>query len=413
MGTQIMNLQSVSALREGAERNLWPFRRLPSRSIALILLLVLIGAMGVGLAAVPVRAEAAELLDVPKVVKETQDAVVIIRGLDKAGKPQKLGTGFFVLPDGLLVTNYHVIKGAANLLVNLNNGAMFFVDKVVFADPEKDFAFLQVSGRNLPVLKLGDSDRVQVGQGVVAIGNPLGLESSVSTGIVSGVRRLDDRVLIQTTAPISHGNSGGPLLSADGQVIGVTTMSVAEGQNLNFAIAINQVKDALTPPAHGEANLSDAAKSQLSYLKGVLSENKNDYAAAERYFLDAVRLTPQNFDAWLELGGVYYDTGQTDKEIEAFKTAAQRRPLSADAHYYLGTAYEEKGQFDAALLEYRKAVSLKPEYLDALFDLALLELIQGHRNASLALYRRLKPLNLGMSQKLFRILELTADKGGR
>jgi hypothetical protein len=411
MRAQTTNLQTVSRSRglvESDPRRRW---RLPSGSLALILLLALIGATVVGLAAIPVRSEAAELLDVPKVVKETQDAVVFITALDKAGKPQKVGTGFFVLPDGLLVTNYHVIKGAASLLVHLNNGAMFFVDKVVFADAEKDFAFLQVSGRNLPVLKLGDSDRVQVGQGVVALGNSLGLEGSVSTGIVSGVRRLDDRVLIQTTAPISHGNSGGPLLTGEGQVIGVTTMSVAEGQNINFAIAINQVKDALTPPTQGVASLSDAAKSQLSYLKGVLLYNKNDYAAAEHLFLDAVRLAPQNFDAWMELGGVYYDTGQTDKEIEAFKTAAQKRPLSADAHYYLGTAYEEKGQFDSAILEYRKAVSLKPDYLDALFDLALLELIQGHRDASMALYDRLKPLNFGMSKKLYRILELTAGKG--
>ena len=120
--------------------------------------------------------------------------------------------------------------------MKLNNGAFFPVEGIIADDSEHDLALIKVPGKNLPYLNLEDSDALLVGQRVLAIGSPLGLENSVSDGIVSGFRKdTNGKDWIQTTAPASHGNSGGPLLVMDGKVAGVLTWKAGEGENLNFA----------------------------------------------------------------------------------------------------------------------------------------------------------------------------------
>lgn len=114
-----------------------------------------------------------------QVVKKCSDAVVLIFVSD-SGKETSLGSGFVITPDGKIVTNYHVIKDATKALVKLTNGAFFPVESVLASDSAEDLAIVKVAGRNLPTLKMANSDTVQVGERVVAIGSPLGLESTVS-----------------------------------------------------------------------------------------------------------------------------------------------------------------------------------------------------------------------------------------
>lgn len=186
--------------------------------------------------AIPAGLPAQSPPDMSQLVKSSIDAVVLIVVNDANGKPVLEGSGFLVSADGRVVTNHHVIGGAASATVKLNNGAFFPVEGIIADDPDHDLALIKVPGKNLPYLNLADSDTASAGQHVLAIGSPLGLENSVSDGIVSGFRK-DDRGTnwIQTTAPASHGNSGGPLLVMDGKVIGVLTWKVGEGENLNFA----------------------------------------------------------------------------------------------------------------------------------------------------------------------------------
>jgi hypothetical protein len=186
--------------------------------------------------------------DIPAIAKAANGVIVSIITSDKDGKPVAQGTGFLVSKDGRIVTNYHVIKDASSAIVKFPDGAFYDVDGVVAFDKVRDLAIIKTHGQNFPVVTLGNSDRVQVGQEIVAIGSPLSLESTVSSGIVSGIRTIEEEggKFLQITAPISPGSSGGPLFNMGGEVVGITTLYLKGGENLNFAIPINDAKRLLS-----------------------------------------------------------------------------------------------------------------------------------------------------------------------
>jgi len=164
-------------------------------------------------------------------------------------KQRSLGSGFIIDKDGYIVTNNHVIDNADKIVVILKDEKEFEA-KIVGRDKNTDLALIKIeSNHNLPVLGFGDSDALKVGQWVVAIGNPFGLEQTVTAGIVSAKGRVigsgpyDD--FIQTDASINPGNSGGPLLNMKGEVIGINTAIVAGGQGIGFAIPVNLAKNVI------------------------------------------------------------------------------------------------------------------------------------------------------------------------
>lgn len=188
-------------------------------------------------------------LTVAQIVSQASNAVIQVVVSDESGNELALGSGFIVSADGKIVTNYHVIEGARSAIAKLANGSFFPVGGVLAANADRDLVLLKVEGRGLPFLTLDSTTGLQVGDHVVAIGSPLGLEGTVSDGIVSALRSESPlKNWIQTTAPVSHGNSGGPLLDTGGNVVGVMTWGVdlQQGQNLNFAIPSEEVKSLLS-----------------------------------------------------------------------------------------------------------------------------------------------------------------------
>ncbi|EAW39271.1 HhoA/HhoB/HtrA family serine endopeptidase [Lyngbya sp. PCC 8106] len=159
------------------------------------------------------------------------------------------GSGFIIDSQGEIITNAHVVDGASKVTVTLKDGREF-EGKVVGTDPVTDVAVIHIEADNLPTIKLGNSEQLQPGDWAIAIGNPLGLDNTVTTGIVSAIGRSsaqigvpDKRVeFIQTDAAINPGNSGGPLLNQQGEVIGVNTAILQGAQGLGFAIPINTVQ---------------------------------------------------------------------------------------------------------------------------------------------------------------------------
>jgi hypothetical protein len=181
-------------------------------------------------------ADATRLPTAAELAARAKDSVVVVR--TNAG----LGTGFVVGPS-LIVTNLHVVAGATSIEVFFSRNHGLRVSSVVGIDPVHDLVLLRAEGaeKRRP-LSLGDDARIRPGDSVLAIGTPEGLELTVSTGVISAVRTVNPELtLFQTTAPISPGSSGGPLFREDGRVIGVTTMFVGSGQNLNFAVPARYV----------------------------------------------------------------------------------------------------------------------------------------------------------------------------
>ena len=184
--------------------------------------------------------------DIPSLAKAANGAIVTIV-MANGDKPIAQGTGFLVSADGVIVTNYHVIAEGNSAVVKFPDGTAFPIDGILAADKVRDLAIVKIHGRTFRTLALGDSDDIQVGEDVVAIGNPLSLESTVSNGIISGVRTSKEQggKFLQTTAPISPGSSGGPLFNMRGEVVGINSLYLEGGENLNFAIPINDAKQLL------------------------------------------------------------------------------------------------------------------------------------------------------------------------
>jgi hypothetical protein len=185
-------------------------------------------------------------LTVKEVMQRESPAIVAVYNLDARGEVRSTGTGFIVMAEGVIITNYHVIEGAHDAQVKLKNGEVFDKVRVVDYDKRRDIAVLQVRATDLPMVMLGESTEAEIGDAVLTIGNPKGLEHTVSTGIISArrtdVKGLDGTMVFQMTAPISPGSSGGPLYNGRGEVIGITTAQVKEGQNLNFAVDFKYAK---------------------------------------------------------------------------------------------------------------------------------------------------------------------------
>jgi S1-C subfamily serine protease len=187
-----------------------------------------------------VKIDATQMVSKNPLVEKFLGDLSKVERLDKG-----TGSGFILSADGKIVTNAHVVDGADRVKVTLKSGRVL-ESKVIGIDRVTDIAVLQVNAQNLPTVKLGNSDRIVQGEWTIAIGNPLGLDNTVTVGIVSATGRTSTQVgvpdrrvsFIQTDAAINPGNSGGPLLNARGEVIGINTAIRANAQGLGFAIPI-------------------------------------------------------------------------------------------------------------------------------------------------------------------------------
>jgi S1-C subfamily serine protease len=240
----------------------------------------------------PVAATAEENA-VIRVVKQTLPSVISVE------RDGGLGSGVFIRADGVVLTNAHVVGDAKSVRIGLVDGRRL-TGRVLGRDPSVDIGVVKVEGQKFPAAPLADSDKLQVGQTAIAIGNPLGLDRTVTTGVVSATNRSPREIeldsLIQTDAAINPGNSGGPLLDSQGRVIGINTaMFSAPGGGLGFAVPINVARDvaqqiiatgrvrrAVLGVALGDVTPEIAARLELPVSEGaaILAVTENSPAAA-------------------------------------------------------------------------------------------------------------------------------------
>ena len=185
----------------------------------------------------------AEEQTVIRVAKQARPAVVSV------SRDGGSGSGVIIRADGVILTNAHVVGDAKQVGVRLSDGRKL-EGQVLGADPAVDVAVVRVNASNLPVAPMANSDRLEVGQAAIAIGNPLGLDGTLTTGVVSAINRqrsLNDFVnFIQTDAAINPGNSGGPLLDSEGRVMGINTWIMGRTTGLGFAVPINLAREVAT-----------------------------------------------------------------------------------------------------------------------------------------------------------------------
>ncbi len=187
-------------------------------------------------------------LSVEALTEQVRKSVVVINSMGRDGERQGMGAGFVISADGLVATNFHVIGQGRDIRVQLSGGREVGVTEVHASDRALDLAVLRIDATDLTPLELGNSDDLKQGQSVVALGNPRGFKYSVVSGVVSGVRTVDDRPMVQLAMPIEPGNSGGPLVDRQGRVQGIITMKSAVTNNLGFALTINLLKPLLEKP---------------------------------------------------------------------------------------------------------------------------------------------------------------------
>jgi tetratricopeptide (TPR) repeat protein len=349
--------------------------------------------------------------DLPGLIKKAEPSIVVILTYAEDGERLGQGTGFFIQQNGDVITNYHVLDRAGRSQIKLASGEEFAVKRVVAEDSEGDLVRISVDIPAEKVTPLTISAAVpRVGEKVVVIGTPLGLDQTVSDGIISAIREVPKfGKIIQMTAPISPGSSGSPVLNMKGEVVGVATFLLLAGQNLNFSVPGERISQ-MTPGAgrtlpereeirksgavaqatHAYASglryiwagkcemalphLAEAAEKnpnhpgaffQLGYCLAQLGKNQEAVAPYRR----TIQLRPQDSIAYSNLCGVYGQLGLLGEAVETCKQAVKLKPDLAEAHNNLAWSYHQEGRFSEAVESSKQAIRLQPDFAMAHYNL--------------------------------------------
>src|ERR1041385_1388187 len=270
----------------------------------------------------PTRAQ--DLL--PELVRRIKPSAVAIETFDARGEKLSRGSGFFVESDRI-VTNRHVLEGAYRAEVHSSTGAVLPVKGVLAVDAEGDIALLKIDPPVTQISQLSlDKTSPQEGESIVVIGNPLGLEGSVTNGIVSAVRDIPTfGRIIQITAPISSGSSGSPVVNMQGQVIGIATLQITGGQSVNFAIPSERISQLQVATMMSLSDLVVAsgrnkrAKAVQFFRDGLSFLSKDDCEKALPYFEKAVESDSNYAEAWAQSGFCNEKLGKHAEALEASK----------------------------------------------------------------------------------------------
>ena len=372
----------------------------------------------------------------PDLVRRIKPSAVAIETFDSRGEKLSRGSGFFVEADRI-VTNRHVLEGAYRAEVHSSTGTVFPVRGVLAVDAEGDLALLKIDTPATQVRPLPlDKTSPQEGESVVVIGNPLGLEGSVTNGIVSAVRDIPTfGRIIQITAPISSGSSGSPVVNMQGQVIGIATLQITGGQSVNFAIPSERISQLQVASMMSLADLvattgrNKRAKAVQFFRDGLSFLSKDDCEKALPYFEKAVESDSNYAEAWAQSGFCNEKLGRHAEALEASKKAVNLRPSAesyfniglasfylkqykdaengyrqsikldpynaADAQYALGLVYRDWGKPDDEIQAYKQAIRLRPDYTAAYERLGSRYLKSKKYNEAIEMFRQLAALKPG------------------
>lgn len=290
-----------------------------------------------------------------EVFEEVSDSVVVVYGKDREGDVISLGSGV-ALAAGEVFTNCHVIEDASDFSVKYKDSEHAARRK--HRDLDRDVCSLTVQGLTATAARLGTTQALKVGQRVYVIGAPRGLELTLSEGIISSLREVEDGRYIQITAPISAGSSGGGLFDDAGRLIGLPTFYLSEGQQLNFAVPVEWIK-ALP---RREMTATNAATAITAWInKAIELDDRHDRVGLLHHAQRWTKARPSDAEAWFFLG-IAQDYGLADEAIKAYQKAVRINPEFAEAWFLLGSSYESSDKMTQAIEAYQQAVRINPDY---------------------------------------------------
>jgi len=335
---------------------------------------------------------AVSLADADRIFKLNNKAVVVVVAYDEKGNAISQGSGFIVRRDGAVVTNYHVISKARSIKVKAGD-KVFDVEGLIFTDKENDLVILKAKAKDMPIVKLGVIEKANIGEHIYVISSPVGLENTISDGLLSGIREIDEkRKILQITAPVSPGSSGGPVFNRNGEVIGVVTMLIKEAQNLNFAMPVKLIKDKISSKSVTEIKGSGVEDYEMTaeywFYLGIAHADLGKHEESVESFKQAIRLDPDCKEAHHNLGIAYAKSGRYEEAIESLKQAIRLYPDFAWAHYSLGSAYGKSGKYKEAIESYKQAIRLKPDFAKAHYSLGLAYFKSGKYQEAIKSYKR-------------------------
>lgn len=305
------------------------------------------------LSALAMVASAAHALTPSQIFDAVKDSVVVIKSLDARGEEAAMGSGV-LLPSGKIATNCHVIKDGIRFQVG--RGERFVAATVYAGDSNKDICLLDAKDIGGKPATLGKAAGLKIGEAVYAVGAPQGLELSLSDGIVSQLRG-GSPPLIQTTAAISPGSSGGGLFDSAARLVGFTTLYVEDGQSLNFAMPVEWLAE-IKPGS----KLAKQGRNQVDRnARAIALEEKQDWPKLLVWGRQWVKDEPDNADAWFSIGSAQRGLNQNKQAIAAYRQALRIDPEYDDAWNNLGNTYHDLTRFDDAIAAYRQALRINPE----------------------------------------------------
>jgi S1-C subfamily serine protease len=302
--------------------------------------------------------------DLPALASAARGAVVLIAGYNASAKLIETGSGFFISDDGRLVTNWHVVEGIVKAHARAETGAMYYILGVLASSSLLDLAVLQADARGVQFLPIdGTATPPAPGMRVAVIGSPLALEGSLSEGIVSAHGSDSAGTWLQVSAPISPGSSSSPVLDGHGNVIGVATSTMGNGQNVNFARSAHDLATLLEsiPVDAKPTSFVDQLSSDPDFVASNAAADKKDFALALKLLNRVKQRLPRSSVVLFQLGVLYGELGLQRDAAEAFREYITIDPTSEEAWGNLAIALSRSGNFQEAINACNEAIKLQPE----------------------------------------------------
>ncbi|OGU72462.1 MAG: hypothetical protein A2V93_05770 [Ignavibacteria bacterium RBG_16_34_14] len=338
---------------------------------------------------------AAQTLSGEEIYKRCSPSVLYLISYDFKNKPSAIGSGVIINKEGLIATNYHIFENMQNIAAIFGKDTIKNLS-VVAADVLRDILILYDETNKLNAsAELGNSDSILVGETIFAIGNPEGLEKTFSDGRISG-KRYDpylNRDIIQISAPISHGSSGGGLFNSKGQLIGITYSGFKEGQNLNFAIPINDYLK-IRP-----SNFKNISEITTKFYKGYNALQSGNYEESLKYFLiiegflKDKQKSKFHGDFFFLIGEAYSQLKNSQKALYYFNEAIKIDSNFVEGYNRIGSEHMFRGELDVAENYFNKSILLDPNFAPAYSNKGSIFLMNNNLDDALFFFNKAIQIN--------------------